>query len=622
MFRTALHCLKMSACVLLLAGPEAVSGQSDDSLRDLVRANQNFEDAKSANNAKDAFRYGDEALKLIEASGDDRARVELLRSLGDFAAQSGDDLRAERYYERALSLQETTLGRDHPDLVPVLTSLVELNRKAKRYPAAAGYQRRILDIERETYGEHHENVLATLKKLRDIDADANDTAGVAQVDIQIKAFASPPVAERGLPPSPARGLPPPPGAAASLQRYKQDHGFATVRVFYGTNRAVTGNLKPAFFYGAARGELQYGYLDVTIPQTHKSAELETKPRWAEYTLGLDEASMRRRYVLLDEITPLPQDAFVKALRQQIKDSPSKDLFIFVHGFDNTFEDAARRAAQLAYDLDFDGTPMLYSWPSQGSATAYPVDEAVIDISAWKMADFLDTIVTQSGAERIHLLAHSMGNRALLQALGHFLAKRAPEKRQHMFGQIVFTAPDVDRDEFTAAIDSLRGSADRVTLYASDNDYALRTSKIVHGAPRAGNAGDSIIKLPGLDTIDMSQVGGDAMGHSYYAANSGAINDIFRILWRGDPPPLRCGMSNRAGSGTLTVWSFNADDCKGEELLEAGVILKKFGDVARDRVMTYRSTLTDPSQKEQWSLILRKLDTLLAATRAAPGSAAK
>jgi esterase/lipase superfamily enzyme len=423
----------------------------------------------------------------------------------------------------------------------------------------------------------------------------------------VQAWAPPPP-----PPVSDRGLPPPPGGVAGTnRRYKQDQGFAIVRVFYGTNRARTGETKTALFYGKGRGDLQYGYLNVTIPQNHKEAELETQPRWAEYIFTLTGESMRRRYVLLDQITPLAKDDFARALRQQVKESSSKDLFIFVHGFNNTFEDAARRAAQMVYDLDFDGTPILYSWPSQGSATAYAVDEAAVGISGRKMADFLETVVAQSGAERIHLLAHSMGNRALIEALQTYLAKRAPEKRRHIFGQIVFTAPDVDRDYFTDAIDSLRGAAERVTLYASVNDYALRTSQYVHGAPRAGTAGDVIIRLPGLDTIDMSAVPADALGHSYFAANSGAIYDIFRILWRGDPPQQRCGMSDRKGSGTLTVWWFNADACKGDDLLVAGVMLKRFGDLARARVEANISTLTDPSQKKEWSLILKRLDGLLA-----------
>ncbi|MEP6546554.1 MAG: alpha/beta hydrolase [Gammaproteobacteria bacterium] len=583
------------ACALLLLAPGAVFAQSAD----LLRAYQHFEAAKNDSKVADALRFGDVAVKLTEESGDKQSLVELLRNLGDYAAQAGQDQAASRYYEQALALRESSLGPDHPDLVPLLTALADLNFKAKRYPAAAASEQRILSIERLVYGEHHENVLATLGKLKDIYHAANDVQGVARINAEVQRLSAP-LDTRGLS-----------GLSGATRHYKQNQGFATVRVFYGTNRAPSGNTKPALYYGKDRGDLQYGYLNVTIPQVHKEAELETQPRWAEYTLAVDPATMRRRYVLLDQVMPLAKDDFVRRLRQQVKDSPSKDLFIFVHGFNNTFEDAARRAAQMAYDLDFDGTPLLYSWPSQGSATAYAVDEAAVGISGRKMADFLDTVVGQSGAERIHLLAHSMGNRALIEAMQTYLARRAPEQRQHIFGQVVFTAPDVDRDYFVDAIESLRGSAERVTLYASGNDYALRSSQFLHGAPRAGTAGDFIIRLAGLDTIDMSAVPADALGHSYFAANSGAIFDIFRLLWRGDAPPQRCGMTDRQGRDSLAVWSFNADLCKGDDMLEAGVLLKRFGDLARAHVEANLQTLTDPSQIKEWKLILKRLDGLLA-----------
>jgi len=592
-------------CCFLIGVPSVVRAQSPD----LLRTYQNFETAKAAGRVQDALKYGNAALGLAEA-GDRQSLVELLRNLGEFAAESAQDVPAQRYLERALALQELALGPHHPDLIVVLTDLADLELKAKRYAAAEALEQRILNIERMAYGDHHENVLATLGKLRDLYRATDNAPAVERIEAQMR---QPAATNRG-------SLPAPGDIVEKNARYKQAQGFANVRVFYGTNRAPSGEVKPAVYYGRARGDLQYGYLDVTIPAIHKEAELETQPRWAEFVFDVSES--RSRYVLLDRITPLARDDFIRALRQQMKDSPSKDVFIFVHGFNNTFEDAARRAAQLAYDLDFDGTPILYSWPSQGSATAYAVDEAAVGISGRKMAEFLENIVTQSGADRIHILAHSMGNRALIEALQTYLAKRAPDNRQHLFGQIVFTAPDVDRDYFMDAIEPLRGAADRVTLYASDNDYALRSSQLLHGAPRAGTAGDVIIRLAGLDSIDMSAVPADMLGHAYFAANAGAIFDIFRLLWRGDPPPQRCGMSGRKTSGPLAVWVFNADACKGDDLLEAGVMLKRFGDRARARVVANMAALTDPSQKQQWSLILKRLDGLLIPVAPPTGGAAK
>jgi esterase/lipase superfamily enzyme len=566
-----------------------------------LRAYQNFENARAANQISAALGFANEAIKLTESSNDVAQLIELLRNVGDYAAQTGNDLPANEYYTRALHLQEAALGPNHPDLVPLLTALAELSVKDKRYSDAEAYLTRIVSIERVAYGERHENTLSTLAKLRDLYRTTNNSQALARVEAQLQP---PAAANRG-------SLPRPGDITGKDRRYQQNaQGFATVRVFYGTNRAPTRQTKPAQYYGAERGDLQYGSLDVTIPRIHQEAQLETQPRWVEYTFAADQAAMRAQYVLLDKVTPLEKGEFVRQLHQQISESRFKDVFIFVHGYNNTFEDAARRTAQMAYDLDFDGTPMLYSWPSQGNPAAYAVDEAAVGISGRRLADFLETVVTLSGAQRIHLIAHSMGNRALIEALQTYLAKRAPENRRHIFGQIVFTAPDVDRDYFSDAIESLAGSAERVTLYASDNDYALRTSQFVHGAPRAGTAGDVIVKLAGLDSIDMSSVPADTLGHSYFAANSGAIYDIFRLLWRGDPPPQRCGMSNRKTDGSLIVWWFNADACKGGDMLEAGVMLKRFGELARQQVLANISALTDSSQQQEWKLVLTRLDGLL------------
>jgi esterase/lipase superfamily enzyme len=586
--------LWVAALVLACASTQAQSVEQ-------VRAYQDFETAKAADKTSAALRLGEQAIRLTEGAADKQELIELLRNVGDYAAQAGSYSLANEYYSRALRLAEASLGPNHPDLVPILTALAELSVKDRRYSDAEEQLTRIVSIERRAYGERHENTLSTLAKLRDLYRATNNTQGLARVEAQLLP---PPLTNRG-------SLPRPAAIAAKDRHYQQNaQGFAAVRVFYGTNRAPTGEMQPAQYYGGARGDLQYGSLEVTIPRIHQEAQLETRPRWVEYTFAADQAAMRAQYVLLDKVMPLEKSEFVRQLHQQVSESRFKDVFIFVHGFNNTFEDAARRTAQLAYDLDFDGTPMLYSWPSQGSATAYAVDEAAVGISGRRLADFLETVVTLSGAQRIHLIAHSMGNRALIEALQTYLAKRAPENRQHIFGQIVFTAPDVDRDYFTDAIESLAGAAGRVTLYASDNDYALRTSQFVHGAPRAGTAGDVIVKLAGLDSIDMSSVPADALGHSYFAANSGAIYDIFRLLWRGDPPPQRCGMSNRKPGSSLIVWWFNADACKGGDMLEAGVMLKRFGDLARQQVLANISALTDPSQQQEWKLVLTRLDGLL------------
>jgi esterase/lipase superfamily enzyme len=611
--RTAERCAIGSlACVLTLLAPALAVAQSAQ----LLQAYQKFEEAKAANDYPAAEVYGRRALVEAESApgSDPHDLIDLLRGLGEVSAAAGDDQQAVQFYQRALRLQESQLGADHPDLVPLLTALADIDVRDKDYADAEALLQRVLNIERAVYGEQHENVLATLKRLRDTYRAAGDTDAVARTDRQVEAFDA---KERALvAPEVARGAIP-----GKDGRYQMNQGYATVRVFYGTDRKPTGELKPAAYYGKERGDLQYGYLDVTIPQLHQKAELETRSRWDLISYFVGDAGLRSRYVLLDQVTPLPKDGFLNELRKQIKAAPSRDVFIFVHGFNSSFEDAARRCAQLAFDLDFDGTPMMFSWPSAASATAYTVDANTIQESGRKLALFLDDVVARSGAERIHLIAHSMGNRALLEALRSYLEKHPPAPRKHIFGQIVFTAPDVDREYFIDAMNSMPNLAVRFTLYASDNDLALQSSQIVNGAPRAGMAGVNIISMRGLDTIDMSAVPADALGHTYFASNSGAIYDLFRLLWRDDPPPKRCGMSDKKSGAAQSFWLFDVDTCKGDDLLQAGLLLKRLGDQALAQVQAYVATLTDPSEKRQWSLILQRLNGLLAPDNAATTTAA-
>ncbi len=599
--------LAVTATLLLLplrALAQADAGQAAE----LQQAFQRFEEARAGNDPAAAVAAGRLALQRADAGGpvDARTRADLLRSLAEVLVRSGNDAEALADYQRALELRVAELGVDHPDLVPLLNAIADLQVRARHYPEAIAALQRALGIELAAYSQRHPAVAATYQRLRSANAAAGNSAEVERIDLQLAVIGG---ASRAIVTQPS-----PSPSPDSGERYRQQQGFATVRVFYGTNRKPTGSATPAEFYGTQRGDLQVGYLDVTVPETHKQGELETQSRWSVYTLFADKATLKRRYVLLDSVTPLARNTWLYALQGQVRSAPSHDVFVFVHGFNSSFEDAARRTAQLAYDLDFDGTPLLYSWPSQASTSAYTVDEAAVSVSGRRLAEFLEDLVAQSGAERVHLIAHSMGNRALIEALQTWMTTHDAKSRRKAFGQIVFTAPDVDRDYFTDVIDSLGQTAERVTLYASDKDLALKTSQAVHGAPRAGMAGTSIITRPGLDTIDMSSVEADMLGHNYYAADAGAIYDLFRLLWRGEPPPQRCGMSARTGAPRANQWLFDVNACRGQDLLEAGVLVKRFGDRARKRVLDRIAALTDPDQKQEWSRILTRLDGLLNSRR--------
>ena len=143
--------------------------------------------------------------------------------------------------------------------------------------------------------------------------------------------------------------------------------------------------------------------------------------------------------------------------------------------------------------------------------------------------------------------------------------------------------------------------------------ALNLSSALHGGiPRAGTAGPDILVVPGLDTIDMSRVKTDFLGHSYYGDDEAVILDLLSLLWRGSPPPERCGMQPE-GKNQKTYWVFRTDDCRDSALRHATVLLKRFGADARERALQRLQQIQethDAHRRELWTAILKKIDELL------------
>jgi esterase/lipase superfamily enzyme len=310
-------------------------------------------------------------------------------------------------------------------------------------------------------------------------------------------------------------------------------------------------LLPAFSvsYGPERGKLELGTCEVSIPKLHEVGELESPS-----VLRLEFHEDPNRHVMLLGVRPEPADRFFADLRECVGRSKQKSAFVFVHGYNVSFEDAARRTAQIAYDLKFEGAPIFFSWPSQAGILSYAVDETNVSWAAPHLLSFLTEVAQQSGAQRIHLIAHSMGNRALTSALRDLSLMQKSDRPT--FDEVVLTAPDIDADIFVNDIaPAIVKTARRVTLYSSSNDEALIVSKKVHGYPRAGDSGSQLVVLPGIDTVDVSAVDTSLLGHTYYGDNSTVLADIFELLNASKPADQRQWLHPER-LGILKYWVFH------------------------------------------------------------------
>jgi esterase/lipase superfamily enzyme len=335
-------------------------------------------------------------------------------------------------------------------------------------------------------------------------------------------------------------------------KVKNQGARVEVPVFFATDRQHLDTTSVKTYYGGKRNPtdaLEYGIAKVSIPEDHRMGEIE-RPNWLKLEFSEDPA----KHLVLMNIDAFDRNSFVNTLRQSVANSKASDLLLFIHGYNTSFEDAAIRTAQIAYDLKFPGQTILYSWPSEAEFKLYPSDENNIGWTIPHFEEFLNLLLTSVGADMVHTIAHSMGNRIIVQALNDLKDSILPENAAKLHN-VIFAAPDVDAATFKQFVKQFQQKADRLTLYASSNDKALKASMSVHGGyPRAGIAGADITIVEGLDTIDASDVDTSFMGHSYFGDNRSIITDIFHLIHNNLPPGKR-GLTSK-NIQNLEYWLFN------------------------------------------------------------------
>jgi esterase/lipase superfamily enzyme len=251
-------------------------------------------------------------------------------------------------------------------------------------------------------------------------------------------------------------------------------------------------------------------------------------------------------MFIKSLTVVDRQQFIEDFSRAGKDQ----AFVFIHGYNTSFEDAALRTAQIAYDLRYPGVPFFYSWPSQGSLEGYFTDEKNVAKSDLQLYDFLKILVDEGGFEKINIIAHSMGNRVTLNAMMRFRNEEAP-----VFNHLVMAAPDVDADLFKTEIAPFLQSVSKSnTLYASSNDVALAVSKVVNSKPRAGQAGEDIIVIDPVETIDASAVRADLLGHGYFYNHWRLIQDVYKLVIEDLRAPQRELFENQLQQ--QKYWSLN------------------------------------------------------------------
>jgi esterase/lipase superfamily enzyme len=214
------------------------------------------------------------------------------------------------------------------------------------------------------------------------------------------------------------------------------------------------------------------------------------------------------------------------------------VFLFVHGFNNTYEDAVLRLAQIVYDSGAQATPMLFTWPSRARVLDYNYDKESTNYSRTALEDGLRALANAPDVTDVTILAHSMGTWLTMEALrqmGIRDGRIAPKIKN-----VILASPDIDLDVFAKQWVDLGKSRPKFTIFVSQDDRALAMSRLISGDVSRLGAIDPTaepyrtqLEEAGITAIDLTKVrSGDRLNHGKFAETPEIVQLIGQRIVKG------------------------------------------------------------------------------------------
>ncbi|HTR56555.1 MAG TPA: alpha/beta hydrolase [Casimicrobiaceae bacterium] len=306
-------------------------------------------------------------------------------------------------------------------------------------------------------------------------------------------------------------------------------------------------------------------VDLTLGPTREIGRFPTIP----YQYAVTPTGLTRAPAVVDA-----DEAATRTLQTEVARrlalSPRKEVVLYVHGVDNTFQDAALTMGELCHFLGREFVCAIFTWPAAGNRGVlfgYEVDYESSLFATEHLRKTIRAIAGTPGLRKIHLLAHSRGTDVLLTAVSDLSVEAYMQQtnieQRYKIGNIVLMAPDLDPDVAVAKIFKVASDPEvpyglapnprvvfermpgfHITSYVSPGDKALATSGWLFGSifrlgrlDEAMLTSDQLQHLRTLGFIDVIQVQGttDFIGHSYFRSNPEASSDLIALLRYGLRP---------------------------------------------------------------------------------------
>ena len=307
----------------------------------------------------------------------------------------------------------------------------------------------------------------------------------------------------------------PTGVLLPIARTEQLPGTSRVDMLVATTRKSAAD-RGVLFSGERGDAVTYTDLAVSIPP-----DATRQPGSVQWPKSLP-GNPATDFVAL-RADPVERGKVAAWTGRAVRRGAKRHVLVFVHGFNNKFEDAVFRFAQIVHDSGAEVAPVLFTWPSKGSVLAYGYDRESTNFSRNGLETLLRDLAKDPNVGEVTVLAHSMGNWLTLESLRQMAIRDrrvAPKIRN-----VILAAPDVDMDLARAAFRDMGADRPRLTLMVSGDDQALAVSRLVWGDSVRLGAIDptaepykSELERQNIGVLNLSTVkGDDPLNHGKFAS---------------------------------------------------------------------------------------------------------
>ncbi|MGJ0502162.1 MAG: alpha/beta hydrolase [Methylocystis sp.] len=270
------------------------------------------------------------------------------------------------------------------------------------------------------------------------------------------------------------------------------------------------------------GRAHFSLTSIGVPLNHRAGNVE-RPSFG----GAD----RRRHFTVLSKRNMDEQEFYGEVASHVSGriGNSRDVLLYVHGFNTGIDESRYRLAQIVADGRFSGVPALFAWNSRGGLFNYESDKEAATVSRDALEKLIVDLSHTPGVGRIHVLAHSMGAWLTMETLRGVAQSGHPDLDGKL-GEVMLAAPDIDLNVFRQQVARL--DPQHVSIFVANNDRALSlSSRIAGDRPRLGamnptNPEDKAeLDRLGVAVHDISSFSTDFVGHGAFAEAPDVVRKI-------------------------------------------------------------------------------------------------